>query len=195
MSLDEVMPDDGWNGARYWVKKSGGAFRVNMRFQMVRIGIGSWGYSFTTSHYGRLDTPPLSSLKPDVTANLKVVFDAGANVHTSSNDDAEKGNQTYISLATHDNNDNPIDGVGVGTGESGDLKDFGFTCYTSSAMPNSFGADDFSNNYPTHTVMNVEATCKTRLCFYPTTAFAKEGLGINAEFNVYIDNIKVQIAN
>lgn len=189
VSLDGVMSENGWNASRYWVKKDGGSFRVNMRFQMVKIFI-----SFTSSHYGRLDTPPLSGLKEGVTASLNVYFDAGANVHTDSNDEAESGNQTYINLATHETLTNPINGVGVGTSQSGDLSDFGFTCYTSAAMPNAFGADDFSNQYPTHTAARVEATNKTRLCFYPTTAFAKEGIGVNAEFNVYIDNIKVQIA-
>ena len=194
VSLNGVMPYDGWNAARFWVKKDGGAFRVNMRFQMVRLGIGSLGYSFTTSHYGRLDTPPLTALKDGVTAALDITFDAGANVHSSSNSDALNGDYTYISVSTHENASNPINGVGVGTGEDGDLKDFGFTCYTSSAMPNAYGAEDFSNRYPTHTVTNVDATNKTRLCFYPSTSFAKEGLGINAEFNVYIDNIKISIA-
>ena len=193
VSLDGVMPVNGWNASRYWVKKDGGSFRVNMRFQMVRIGIGSFGYSFTTSHFGRLDTPPLSGLKSGEEVRLKVYFNAGANVNTGSNDEAESGNQTYINLSTHTNQNNPIAGVGTGTGQDGDLSDFGFTCYTSAAMPNAFGAEDFSNNYPEHTA-TVDATSTTRLCFYPTTAFAKEGLGVNAEFNVYIDNIKVQIA-
>jgi hypothetical protein len=61
-------------------------------------------------------------------------------------------------------------------------------------MPNAYGADDFLNTYPTHTVIGVEATNATRLCFYPSTAFIKDGI-CNAEFNVYIDNIKVQIDN
>ena len=194
VSLDGVMPQNGWNASRFWVKKDGGSFRLNMRFQMVRISLGSIGYSFTTSHYGRLDTPPLSGLKEGVTATLNVYFNAGANVNGNSYEEAQTGNQTYISLATHEDLSNPIDGVGVGTGEDGDLSNFGFTCYTSATMPNAFGEDDFSNQYPAHAANKVEATSNTRLCFYPTTAFAKEGLGINAEFNVYIDNIKVQIA-
>ena len=195
VSLDGIMPQDGWNASRFWVKQDGGSFRLNMRFQMVRISVGSLGYSFTTSHYGRLDTPSLTGLKEGVTATLNVYFDAGANVNTGSHEEALTGNQTYISLSTHENPGNPLDGVGVGTSQNGDLSDFGFTCYTSAAMPNAFGEDDFSNQYPTHTASRVEATSKTRLCFYPTTAFAKEGLGVNAEFNVYIDNIKVKIAH
>jgi len=194
VSLDGIMPENGWNAARFWMKPDGGAIRINMRYQMVRIGIGSFGVSFTTSHYGRLDTPPLAALKDGAVANVRVYFDAGANVNTSSNDDAESGNMTFISLTTHENASNPINGVGTGTGESGDLADFGVQYYKSAAMPNAYGADDFLNTYPTHTVTGVEATRTTRLCFYPSTAFIKEGLGINAEFNVYIDNIKVQIA-
>lgn len=188
VSLDGIMPENGWNASRFWVKPSGSAIRINMRYQMVKILI-----SFTTSHYGRLDTPPLSALKDGAVANLKVSFDAGANVNSGSNDDAEKGNLTFISMTTHENAKNPIDGVGTGTGQSGSLENFGVQYYKSAAMPNAYGADDFLNTYPTHTVSGVEATKKTRLCFYPSTAFIKEGIGINAEFNVYIDNIKVQI--
>lgn len=195
VSLDGIMPEAGWNASRFWMKPDGGAVRINMRYQMVRIGIGSFGYSFTTSHYGRLDTPPLAALKEGTTASVKVFFDAGANVNSSSDDDAESGNMTFISLTTHENASNPINGVGTGTGESGDLADFGVQYYKSAAMPNAYGADDFLNTYPTHTVTGVEANRTTRLCFYPSSAFIKEGLGINAEFNVYIDNIKVQIDN
>lgn len=194
VSLNGIMPENGWNAARFWMKPAGGAVRINMRYQMVRIGIGSFGVSFTTSHYGRLDTPPLAALKDGAVANLMVTFDAGAHVNPESNDDAEKGNMTFISLTTHENASNPINGVGTGTGESGKLEDFGVQYYKSAAMPNAYGADDFLNTYPTHVVKGVEATKATRLCFYPSTAFIKEGLGINAEFNVYIDNIKVQIA-
>lgn len=190
VSLDGIMPENGWNAARFWMKPAGGAVRINMRYQMVKIFL-----SFTTSHYGRLDTPPLAALKDGAVANLMVTFDAGAHVNPSSNDDAEKGNLTYISLTTHENASNPINGVGTGTGESGKLEDFGIQYYKSAAMPNAYGADDFLNTYPTHVVKGVEATKATRLCFYPSTAFIKEGLGINAEFNVYIDNIKVQIDN
>lgn len=187
-SLDGIMPENGWNASRFWAKP--GAIRINMRYQMVKILM-----SFTTSHYGRLDTPPLTGLKPGVTANLKVFFDAGANVNSGSDDDAESGNMTFISMTTHENHSNPINGVGTGTGQSGDLSNFGIQYYKSAAMPNAYGADDFQNTYPTHIVEGVEATNATRLCFYPSTAFIKEGLGINAEFNVYIDNIKVQIVN
>ena len=187
-SLDEIMPVNGWNAARFWVKTDGGSFRLNVRWQMVKIII-----SFTSTHYGRLDTPPLSGIKPGKNVKVRVAFDAGANVHTSSNDNAESGNMTRISFATHTNSSNPIDGVGIGTGQDGDLADFGETVYNSQFMPNAFGPEDFGNKFPNHVVEGVEATNATRLCFYPSTAFTASGI-TNAEFNVYIDNIKVQIA-
>lgn len=189
VSLDGIMPENGWNASRFWMKPDGGAIRINMRYQMVKIFL-----SFTTSHYGRLDTPPLSALKTGAIANLRVTFDAGANVNSGSNNDAQTGNLTFINMTTHENSSNPINGVGIGTGQSGKIEDFGVQYYKSSGMPNAYGADDFLNTYPTHTVTGVEATNATRLCFYPSTAFIKEGI-CNAEFNVYIDNIKVQIDN
>lgn len=177
----------GWSAARFWAKQ--GAFRLNVRWQMVKIFI-----SFTTTHYGRLDSVPISALKDNANVKLRVQFDAGANVHSSSNSGAKQGSYTYISLATHTNSSNPINGVGIGTLENGSLSDFGTTHYTSNAMASLYGADDFQNTYPTHTVEIGSATKATRLCFYPSTTFSAGGF-TNAEFNVYLDNIKVSIAN
>ncbi len=177
----------GWSAARYWAKQ--GAFRLNVRWQMVKILL-----SFTSTHYGRLDSVPLSALKSSANVKLKVQFDAGANVHSSSNNGAKQGSHTYISLATHTNSSNPINGVGIGTAQDGSLSDFGTTYYTSNAMASLYGADDFQNTYPTHTVEIGSATKATRLCFYPSTTFSTEGI-TKAEFNVYLDNIRVSIAN
>ncbi|MBR3792734.1 MAG: hypothetical protein IKK27_02185 [Alistipes sp.] len=177
----------GWSAARYWAKQ--GAFRLNVRWQMVKIF-----YSFTSTHYGRLDSVPLSALKSSANVKLKVQFDAGANVHSSSDSGAKQGSYAYISLATHTNSSNPINGVGIGTAQDGSLSDFGTTYYTSNAMASLYGADDFQNTYPTHTVEIGSATKTTRLCFYPSTTFSTGGFS-NAEFNVYLDNIRVSIAN
>lgn len=176
----------GWSAARFWAKQ--GVFRLNVRWQMVKFFL-----SFTTTHYGRLDSAPLSALKDNANVKLRVQFDAGANVHSSSNSGAKQGSFTHISLATHTNSSNPINGVGTGTLENGSLSDFGTTHYTSNAMTSAYGPDDFQNTYPTHTVEIGSATKTTRLCFYPSTTFSREGI-TNAEFNVYLDNIKVSIA-
>lgn len=191
-SLDGAMPTNGWNAARYWLKS--GSCRVNARYQAT--------LAWASTHYGRLDTPPLSQygLKSGANVKLKVWFDAGNYTHSSSTNDAKSGSYAYISLATHTNQTNPIDGIPMGkTGISSEydtsLADYGTTHYTSAAMSNQYGADDFNNSYPTHTVETVTTVgSSTRLCFYPSTSYSKLSIATNAEFNFYIDNIRVSIA-
>lgn len=185
-SLDGAMPTNGWNAARYWLKP--GACRINARYQVAV-------FAFTSSHYGRLDTPCLTNLKSGANVKLKVWFDAGNYTHSSSNSDAKSGTYAFISLATHTNSSNPINGVGIGSAQSGAVTDFGTTYYTSGAMGNDFGDNAFSGTtFPTHQADVASATSQTRLCFYPTTTFSTMGVGANAEFHVYIDNIRVSIA-
>lgn len=200
-SLNGVMPTNGWNAARYWVKKGSGSFRFNLRFQNVSIGanipfVGWVGTDFRTKHYGRLDTPPLTSLKSNANVKLVVKFDAGAYVQANSGGSSAKNSPyTQVALATHTNGSNPIDGVGIGTAENGSIENFGTTHYTSDVMANSYGDNAFQDTYPTHTANVSSATRSTRLCFYPSTTYAEQGLSVNAEFNVYLDNIRVSIAN
>ena len=189
-SLNGVMPTNGWNAARYWVKKGNGSFRFNVRYQMVNL----WLLKFSTKHYGRLDTPPLTTLKSGVNVKLRVQFNAGAYVQSNSSAVKETP-YTQGALATHTNSSNPIDGVATGTGESGSVENFGTTHYTSDAMANSYEDNAFQDTYPTHTANVSSATRSTRLCFYPSTTFSGGDIGTNAEFNVYLDNIRVSIAN
>lgn len=199
-SLDGVMPTNGWNAARYWVKQGSGSFRFNIRFQNVSIGlnipfVGWVGTDFRTKHYGRLDTPPLIALKSNANVKLVVKFDAGAYVQANSGGSSAKNSPyTQVALATHTNSSNPIDGVGTGTAESGSIENFGTTHYTSDVMANSYGNNAFQDTYPTHIANVSSATRSTRLCFYPSTTYAEQGLAVNAEFNVYLDNIRVSIA-
>lgn len=58
-------------------------------------------------------------------------------------------------------------------------------------LQNSVGDNAFGQSFPTYTA-EFEATSQSRICFYPTIKIV-DGTG-NAEVNVYIDNIKVQIA-
>jgi hypothetical protein len=190
------MPTNGWNAARYWVKKGSGSFRFNLRFQNVSIWYIFGTANFRTKHYGRLDTPPLTALKSNANVKLVVKFDAGAYVQANSGgSSAKESPYTQVALATHTNSSNPIDGVGTGTAESGSIENFGTTHYTSDVMANSYGDNAFQDTYPTHTANVSSATRSTRLCFYPSTTYAEQGLSVNAEFNVYLDNIRVSIAN
>ena len=169
----------GWSAARFWAQL--GTIRINTRYQ-VAVG-------FSSSHYGRLDTPPMSRLKGQVNATIN--FNAGINQHASSSSYTVV---RKISLATHTNSSNPINGVGTGNAQSGSLADFGETKYNSTEMNNDFGETAFNSDYPLHTVANMSINSNTRFCFYLNMTvdppFAATG---NVECNAYIDNIKVSI--
>lgn len=180
----------GWNAARFWIKP--GAARINSRFQSVKIFV-----SFTSTHHGRLDTPPLGNstrgLKAGANVTVKVDFDAALYKHKTSSLSLNSGS---INVATHTNATNPIDGIPTGaTGISSSyettLADFGNTFYTENLADNA-GDNDFGKSFPTYTAELPSVTSDTRIVFYPTLSTAS-GTG-NTEVNVYIDNIKVSIA-
>lgn len=189
VSLDGAMPTNGWNAARFWLKP--GAMRINVRFQSVKIIM-----SFASYHYGRMDTPTLGNatrgIKPGKSVNVKVAFDAAMYKHTSSSLELTEG---AINIATHTNSSNPIDGIPTGsTGLTSSydttLADFGNTLFTQ-VLADNVGDNAFGQSFPTYTT-EMSVTSDTRLCFYPTLK-TESGTG-NTEVNVYIDNLKVQIA-
>ena len=201
-SLDGAMPTNGWNAARYWLKP--GAIRVNSRRQCVTVKIG-WPLnitlSFASSHHGRVDTPPLGNgtrgLKAGKNVNVEVTYDAAMYHHKSSTMDIL---ESCINLAAHTIASNPIDGIPVGVYLSGistkeyttKLSDFG-TTYKTTVLSNDAGDNAFGQSYSTTITSDFLATSATRLCFYPTLKTADDKLDGNAEVNVYIDNIRVQI--
>lgn len=186
-SLDACMRHTGWNAARYWAP--GNSIRINTRYQNVNAYI----MTFASTHYGRLDTPPLSLLKGGKSVNLKVIFDAGGYKHSSSSVDVTA---TALAVATHTNT-GVLDGIPTGaTGITNTydttLADFG-TTHDSVTIENNYGNNAFNDTFPTREAFVMGATSACRLCFYPKANPATDKTG-NFEFNVYIDNIKVQIA-
>ena len=186
-SLDKYMASQGWSAARFMVSQ-GNCIRINVRYQMVKIIV----LTFTTTHRGRLDTPLLGSLKSGSTVKLKVTFDAGAHVATGSNMDFTGQSCTSISVSTHTNTASAINGVATGTGESGAIEDFGTTLF-SEFLPDSCKIDSWTSSFPTYTASIPNVTSQHRLCFYVDTSATLDGIG-NEEFFVYLDNIKVSIA-
>lgn len=183
--LDGCMTSKGWNAARYWTL--GNSMRINVRYQSA-VG-------FASTHYGRLDTPAMSMLKSSANVDVVVMFDAAAYAHESSSIGILS---TSVSLATHTNNANPIDGIP--TGKSGlfssyntTIDDFGTTHFKMDGLT-AVGAEAFNETFPTYTATIKSLQSTSRLCFYPSisteTGLVQTG---NAEGNVYIDNIKVQI--
>lgn len=191
VSLDSYMSHTGWNAARFLLGV-GTCPRINVRSQMVKIIM-----SFASKHHGRLDTPPLTGLKAGAKVNLCVQFDAGGYEYKGAS-----GEIMSISLASHTNLSNPIDGIPTGTESfslspfgpveySTTLSDFGTTYYVAS-MSSQYNNNSFGSTFPTHTATVNAATNSTRLVFYPTTSVEMSSID-NSECAIYIDNIKVSI--
>lgn len=185
VNLDPYMYHTGWNAARFQLG-IGTCARINVRYQAVSS-------LFTSTHRGRLDTPKLAGLKSGANVNIKVEFDAGA--HVDSGLDGFNGtNCTIIGVATHTNSASTINGVASGAAQSGSLGDYGSTFFTKN-LDDSFGTGDFGNSFPTFSGTTTNVTNATRLVFYPDTSIKASGLNTgNAECFIYIDNIKVSIA-
>lgn len=190
VSLDGAMPTNGWNAARYWLKP--GAMRINTRYQCVKIIM-----AFASSHYGRMDTPLLWNgsygIKPGKDVKIKLQFDAALYQHEDSSSTVTSSG---IAVATHTNANNPIDGIPTGTKGLGStyettLEDFGTTLFSKS-MSSTVGDNAFGQTFPTYST-EFTVTSESRICFYPTLSCEDSGVS-NAEINVYLDNIKVQIA-
>lgn len=183
-SLDGIMKSNGWNAARYWFNP--GTMRINTRFQCAA--------GFESKHYGRLDTPVLG-IKPGKSVNVTVTFNAASYIINAT---LSTGSNPKIVLTTHNNTNNPIDGIPTGkTGITAEypttLDDFGAVCYTSGEL-STVGKEAFNSSYPSYTTGKFSVTENTRLCFYPTFS-VKYSIGTgNSEVNVYIDNVKVSIA-
>ena len=192
-SLDGCMSHTGWNASRYWT--TGNCMRINTRYQCVSVTIPivNMTLTFASYHHGRLDTPQMSGLKDGKTVDLKLVFDAGGYLHKSSSSTAS---DIKLCIATH-NNAGVLDGVPTGTSGLNEtyessLNDFG-SRQDSHPMTSDFGESDFGASFPTYESYLSGVTSATRIAFYSIFT-GEEAFACNAEFNVYIDNIKVQIA-
>ena len=180
------MSHTGWNAARYWT--TGNSIRINTRYQCVKVIV-----AFASYHHGRLDTPQLSGLKSGKIVNLNMTFDAGGYLHEDSS--AELSNIT-LNIAKH-SNAGVLDGIptgstGITSSYDTTLSDFG-TKQDSHEMSNVYGNNAFGATFPTYESAISKVDSTTRLVFYVTFT-GSESFACNAEFNVYLDNIKVQIA-
>ena len=195
-SLDGCMSHTGWNASRYWTK--GNSIRINTRYQCVGATVFGYTIAFSSYHHGRLDTPHLTGLKPGKTVNLRMNYDAGGYLHTTSSSGATG---VTLCIASH-TNAGVLDGVptgakGLDLGAPGftatydtSLTDFG-SRQSSTPLSNDYGNEAFTASFPTYEANVSNATSATRLVFY--IIFTGDGGICNSEFNAYIDNIKIQI--
>lgn len=183
VNLDKYMYHSGWNAARFQLG-IGTCIRINVRYQTVGL--------FTSTHHGRLDTPRLTGLKNGANVNIKVQFDAGA--HVDSDFGYNGTNCTVIGVATHTDSASVINGVGIGEAQSGSLSHYGSTFFEERLNDN-YGTGDFGKTFDTFTDTTSGVTNATRLVFYPNTTISTGAFDTgNGECFIYIDNIKVSIA-
>lgn len=188
MLLNNYMSVSGWNGAH--IKGvAGKCVRVNVRHQST-MG--------TTRSNGRLDTPTMSCLKSGATATLKVTFDMGAYV----NSDYSSANEVFCIAGIHSSSTNSaLNGVVSTTyfSAAGDDNDrvksvFSNVSYTSAYLAAGYNADSFSSTFPTHSFTQAGCTSSTRICWVPCCVQSHWTTSLNAHYYLYIDNIKVSIA-
>lgn len=188
MLLNNYMSVSGWNGAH--IKGvAGKCVRVNVRHQST-MG--------TTRSNGRLDTPTMSCLKSGATATLKVTFDMGAYV----NSDYSSANEVFCIAGIHSSSTNSaLNGVVSTTffSAAGDDNNrvksvFSNVSYTSAYLAAGYNADSFSSTFPTHSFTQAGCTSSTRICWVPCCVQSHWSTSLNAHYYLYIDNIRVSIA-
>ena len=188
MLLNNYMSVPGWNGAH--IKGvAGRCVRVNVRHQST-MG--------TTRSNGRLDTPTMSNLKSGANVKLKVTFDMGAYVNSNYSSD----NEIFCIAGIHNSSmGSALNGVVSTTffSAAGDDKDrvksvFSSVSYTSEYLAAGYNADSFGSTFPTHSFTQSGCTSSTRICWVPCCRQSHWTTSLNAHYYLYIDNIKVSIA-
>ena len=181
--LDGYMPLNGWNAARFSIVE-GDCVRINCRFQS--------GVGFTGRYCGRLDTPPLSYLKPGVSVKVKVEFDEAIHIPVGLNlDDSSNANTRYY-VGWHEKSaTSKIDG------ENGnDMSKI----LVNQILQSAASASENLGNMQTASAVVPTAGPSTRIVFSVMTD-RKSGDGIlggiasNSCYYLYLDNIKVYISN
>ena len=184
----------GWNASRYQVFANKYA-RIGVRYES-----GAW---IVGRYCGRLDTPPLTKLKSGANASIKVVFDMGCyipnkcyektGVFSSGTWDDSNNKMAYCMAGTHTNAANPIDG-----NNQGGVTDQFTNHATFERMADETGdtGNFVENNFPHKGVSFVASGTdhSTRVCWWALTDREDSVLGKNCHYYIYIDNIKIQIA-
>lgn len=161
-----------WYGARV-----GGSAGQNLRI-CSRIETGFWAVNRNT---GRVDTPALAKLKSGANATIKVDYDYAGDRYEAIGSGGYPVYSAGTSTSVVTAGDDTIDNVAVssvvlaidGPNQNG-------TYYGNTPHHNSFNASGCGNT--------------TRVCWYVTNNRAGS-FGGNGMYWLYIDNIKVQIAN
>ena len=177
LDLSQYGLRSGWTGARTGCDAAGTAILVGGRVDCVIAG--------ATRAYGRLDSPALNCIKSDVSTGIKVTFD-----YSGSRDDdyshyytagvcgttSESG--VLNGYATQFNNDQSWTGI-----------------YDFVSIPDIPLSGNASSMSKSMTMTIAECDAATRLSWHAAVMGYKSWKIDNEDGWMYIDNVKVQIAN
>lgn len=186
--LNGYMPDDGWNASRFSIS-GGNSMRINVRYESA--------VAFVGRYCGRLDTPALSKLKENADATIKVQYDMGCYVRLGRDGlngrdklDDTKNAVTSCVAGTHTNSQNSkIDGQ-----NQNDVAGQMTLAYTSPYYVSQYGENSFGSTFPTSSFTASGAGKTTRVVWWANTTRADRKFAANCNYYLYIDNIKVSIA-
>ncbi len=182
--LDSYMGVTGWNAAH--VKGViGQCVRVNVRHEYT---LGA------TRTNGRLDSPAMKGLKEGANVTLKVEFGMGS--YGTNN------KEIYCFAGMHtDSESSPLNGWNETKAFSSPSSDASripallpTLCYSSGHIAPAYNNDSFGASFPTHSFTASGCTSETRFVWVPgTNNTTWSGIG-NAHYYLYIDNVRVSIA-
>ena len=182
--LDSYMGVSGWNAAH--VKGViGQCVRVNVRHEYT---------SGATRTNGRLDSPAMKGLKKGASVKLKVEFGMGS---YGTND-----NEIYCFAGMHtDPESSPLNGWNETEAFASPSSDASRIpskltnhCYSSGNIVQKYNDNSFGASFPTYSFTASGCTSATRFVWVPgtnNTTWANIG---NQHYYLYLDNIKVSIA-
>jgi hypothetical protein len=188
MLLNNYMSVSGWNGAH--VKGvAGKSVRVNTRHQ---------SFMGATRTNGRLDSPAMKNLKSGANVKLKVVFDMGA----YANSGYGKDNDIFCIVGMHTEEEGRVlNGLSATTVAGEDINDdarvpsmFSSVCLQTSNLSASYNNDSFNSSFPTYSFTANNCSSATRLCWIPCCEQSTYITSNNAHYYLYIDNVRVSIA-
>lgn len=188
MLLNNYMSVAGWNGAH--IKGvAGKGVRVNVRHQST---LGA------TRSNGRLDSPAMKSLKSGANVTLKVEFDMGA----YANSGYGKNNDIFCTAGVHTSAESSaLDGIVDTTVAGTEINDynrvpkmFSSVCLTTGYLGNNYNNDSFGSTFPTYSFTASGCSSATRFGWVPCCVQKEWVTADNAHYYIYIDNIKVSIA-
>jgi len=174
--LDDNMPVAGWAASRFGLME-GDCVRVNCRYQS-----GAW---FAYRYCGRLRTPALSYIKSGVSATVRLEFDSAWYVPSGYNRDDSGTETAYLTLGTS------TDSGDYGGAVLGDISDHCTIVYTEETKHKSEDVSSMAHN----TIDVSGVTSGTFLNFWPCTTRSTAAIAANACYFLYIDNVKIYIAN